>query len=224
MKRIALFGALILLLLKFSVAQPALGVGFPPLTITPDSVTFNQTVQISVFIDNKGDTLFSGTFQLYISVNGDSATLLDTTHYFANLQSFDSIQVLITDYEITPPSYTIGDNIVVIWPVADLPGVPTTDSGRTHVHVDTALGLGPPLLLEQIKVYYRNSDHDWVIDYGSALSFIRDVTCYSILGQQISKYNYPVNQISFSQRSSQIALLVIRTKQGETISFKILRM
>ncbi|HYV93525.1 MAG TPA: hypothetical protein VE978_17255 [Chitinophagales bacterium] len=224
MKRTALFLTLLIALLKFTQAQPSLGIFSNSISVTPSTVDFNDTVSISFSVVNTGNQSFFGQISIYYSVNNNYQEVLDSFTNNVQIDSGQLIQIIDTTHVINPPQYAVGDNIVVIWPVAQNGNVLTTDSGVTHIFVDTLLGIGSPVIKEQIKVFYRSTDQFLFIDYGELLSQIKDVTAYSILGEQIIKYNYAVNEISFAENSQQIFLLKIRTKGGEAISFKILRM
>ena len=224
MKRTTLFLAILIALLKFTQAQPSLGIFQDSVVVTPDTVIFNQHITIAYKVVNTGNQNFVGTFKVYYSVNNNFQGILDSFNANVQIDTSLSFQVIDTTHTITPPMYAVGDNIVVIWPVADDGNIVTTDSGKTNIYVDSLLGIGSPVLKEQIKVFYRNADQSLLIDYGKLISQIRDVTCYSILGEQIKKYNYATGEIPFAKNSPQIFLLTIRTKEGETISFKILRM
>jgi len=220
MKRAALFLSLLIVLLKFAQAQPSLGID--SISVVPDIVNFNQFVSITFKILNTGNDFFSGDFAVDYSVNNIFQGTLDSSINNLQIDTGGAVFLTVPNHQVTPLQYAVGDNIVVIWPVAADTNVVTTDSGTTHIQVDTALGTGPPILRQQIRVFYKSGDQDLFIDYGNMISHIKDVSCYSILGQQIAKYNYAVNKISFAN-SSKISLLVIRTREGETISFKILR-
>lgn len=222
MKRTALFLSLLIATLKFPQAQPSLGIFSNSIIVSQDTVSFNDTVSFTFDVINTGDQVFFGKVIINYSVNNIFQGMLDSTNGNVQIDSLQSLQVTVTNHEITPPMYTVGDNIVVIWPVAE--DVPTTDSGLTHIIVDTPLATGPPILRQQIKAFYKSGVQSLFIDYGNMISQIQDVTCYSILGEQTMKYNYPVNEISFAENSSEITLLVIRIREGETISFKILRL
>jgi hypothetical protein len=222
MKRTAIFLALLVALLKFTQAQPALGILNDSVTIMPDTVLFNQQVTISFGVVNTGNQEFVGTLSIYYSVNNNFLNQLDTFNSQVVIDTGQVFQVVDSGYTILQPLFEVGDNIVVIWPVAM--NAITTDSATAHIYVDTLLGIGSPNIKEQVKAFYNSHDQRVVIDYGNLISQIEEVTAYSILGEQITKYSYAVNEISFAEDSPEIVLLKISTKQGETISFKILRM
>jgi len=222
MKRTAISLALLIALLKFTGAQPALGID--SIAITPDTVALGQSVNILLNVVNTGDSAFFGPIVLHFAVNNFFG-VLDTSNGGILLDSGQSIQVTVSNYFIDQPIYAVGDNIVVIWPAAFDGNVVTTDSIHAIIHVlDSLLSSGSPPLKDQIKVFYKTSDKSLFIDYGDLIGKIDDVTCYSILGQRMAVYNYAVNEISFGENSPQIFLLAIRTKEGEIITFKILRM
>lgn len=224
MKRTALFLSLLIAILKFTQAQPSLGIFSNSIVVTPNFiVALNDTVSIKFDVSNTGNQSFTGSVTIYYSVNDSFQGVLDTLNSNTQIDSFQSFQVTVSNYVINPDKYAIGDNIVVIWPVADNLNVVTTDSGTTDIVVDTSQGIGSPLL-RQIKVFYKIGDPSLFINYGNMISQIKDVTCYSILGQPTAKYNYAVNKISPAENSVEIFLLVIRTREGESIAFKILRM
>lgn len=209
-------------ILKFTQAQPSLGIFSNSISVAPNTeVNFNDTVTISFDVTNTGNQNFNGQIDIFYTINNIDQGELDSTNGNVPIDSGLSLQLIVENHVITPLKYAIGDNIVVIWPVAG--GVPTSDSGIVFIHVDTPLAVGPPILRQQVKVFYINGYQSLFIDYGDMISQIEDVSCYSILGQQTRKYNYPVSKISFAESLPKVFLLVIRTKEGETISFKILR-
>jgi hypothetical protein len=223
MKKTILFISCFIIMMKFMQAQASLGIFNVSIVVNPDTVAFNDTVSISFDVVNTGDQFFVGVFNVDYAVNSFQG-VLDS---FSNNVFIDTIQpfhVVVPDHIVSPDKYAIGDNIVVIWPVAQDPNVVTTDSGETNIYVDTLLGIGSPAIKARIKVFYKSNDHSLFINYGDLVTQIKDVTCYSILGDQIKKYNHAVSEIFFAENSPQVFLLVIRTKQGETVSFKILRM
>ena len=223
MKRTALFLSLLMAILKFTQAQPSLGIFSNSISVVPNPVNFNQTVTFTFDVVNTGNSFFNGSFSIYYAVNDSFQGVLDSLVNNYQIDIGESAQVIIENQEITPLKYAIGDNIVVIWPVAWDGNTLTTDSGTVIIVVDTALAIGPPILKQQIRVFYKSGDQSLFIDYGDMISQIKDVSCYSILGRQTRKYNYPVSKISLAESSPKVFLLVVRTKEGETISFKILR-
>ncbi len=204
-------------------AQAILGILNDTVLVVPDSVGFFQNVSFSFKVINQGDSTFSGSFLVQYSVNDSMPDNLDSfTNNIVILPGDTSSLQISNNHLVTPALYAIGDNIVVIWPVALGQTLPPGDSGTTHVYVDTALGIGDPSPAKNIHAYYDPLSKNILIRYTNATD-IAEVSCYSLLGERIRNYHFPVNKISLKEDAPQIFLLVIRTRQGDQVCFKILR-
>jgi len=222
MLRKVLLLAYFLALLNMAKAQPALGILSDSLFVSDSTVAYGAVVFINYFVKNTGNAVFSGSLKVQYSVNNVFQGDLDTTTLNAFLNPGEAA-FFTTSSPITPDIYAIGDNIVVIWPVSLYVPAPTTDSGQFHIWVDTILGNGPPLLKEQIRVFYDPLNLRLSIDYGDLEKEISDVRVYSLPGQPIYGWDYAVKEFSLAENSPQLFLLRIQTRKGEAISFKILR-
>lgn len=216
---------LFIALIKLIQAQgPSLGIVPQTLVIQPDTVHFYDTVSISFYVTNTGDSTYFGAIGFEYQVNNGYSFPLDTVNTLFQLGPGMAQLVTDSNHVISPFNYAVGDNIVVIWPVALAGNVATTDSAMAHVWVDTFSGIGAPDMLNKILVTANYSEHLIHINYQNAVDQISGVDCYSMDGKQLMHYRYPVNEVSLADIPQSVLLLVIRSRDGESVSFKILRM
>jgi len=128
MKRIAIILLFVLGISSTSSAQIHLGFGAPGIQYE-DTVTFGDFLSFAFWIVNDGpDTLIDPIdINLFIT---DTNNISNTTAYLGSygltsnfLSPNDSLFIVSWDY-LSPQSYMLGDNIVVIWPSFVSPTTP----------------------------------------------------------------------------------------------------
>lgn len=221
MKRILGLLAIILLFHLQSSAQPALGIN--GLQVSPDTVVFNDFVTYGFFLQNVGDSAFSGTVSYYFTVNNDTAGpyFLDSTSQFF-LSPNSSLQVVIQNHQVTGNLYAAGDNIVVIWPVANTGNVPTVDSGMVHLYVDSLLSIDNSFLHKKIFAFYNEQNQSILINYSSMEHEISEVSVINLSGQRLYSFSSPVKRINAHALPQNMYLLEVKTRTGAFITFKLI--
>ena len=128
MKRIAIILLFVLGISSTSSAQIHLGFGAPGIQYE-DTVKFGDFLSFAFWIVNDGPDTLIDPIDINLLIT-DSSNISNTTAYLGSygltsnfLSPNDSLFIVSWDY-LSPQSYMLGDNIVVIWPSFVSPTTP----------------------------------------------------------------------------------------------------
>lgn len=103
----------------------------------PDTINLNDNYVHTLTVHNFDSIGFTGTIYLVAAIDS-SGTLLsvDTVGsvFVSNLGWTDTVSITYTETYDTPNGYKLGDNIVVVWPVAGTTAI--RDTIRQNVYID----------------------------------------------------------------------------------------
>ncbi|MCY7408683.1 MAG: hypothetical protein LH473_00275 [Chitinophagales bacterium] len=204
-------------------AQAELGITPLGIFISNGSVYFGDSINFYFRIQNTGSEPYSGNIVIYYSVNDSLQGELDslTTNYF--IAPGDSVSVYVENWVVTTSICSVGDNIVVIWPVALEPNVPTSDSASIHFNVINNVGIEDNSFEKIIKIKYASDLETIYLDYGGLEDEIVCLELFSMNGIELLNYIKPPDQISLKTFSPQLFVLKIVLKDGRSASFKVIR-
>lgn len=104
----------------------------------PDTINLNDTYVHTLVLQNADSVNdFTGTIYLVAGIDtGGTLLSVDTVGsvFVSNLNWLDTISITYTETYDTPNGYKLGDNIVVVWPVAGT--IAIRDTIRQHVFIN----------------------------------------------------------------------------------------
>ncbi len=205
-------------------AQAALGITPFGIFISNGSVHYGDSINFYFRIQNKGTEPYSGQIVIDYLINDSLSGELDslTTNFL--IPAGDSVSVYVENWIVTSDLCSVGDNIVVIWPVALEPNVPTTDSASVHFNVLDNVGIEENHLNEDIKVYYDPVAENLIFDYGEFKNHVAKIELFNLYGTELVSYIVQRDQISLINYNSQLYFLKIILNDGRSVTFKIIKL
>ncbi len=186
-----------------------------------DTAYLNQTIPMSISFTNNAATDFTGTLAAKATVQGTPINDLITGSSFTIAASattqFTGLQFLIS----VSNSFTLGDNVVVIWPVA-MSAVDTLigDTVQEHVHVLFPNGVNDLKLNSELFV--GSVSKNQIVIFNQTQIAIAESNIYDLNGKRIENLSGDRNQIQLENISSGIYLLEIKLNDGRKGTFKII--
>ncbi len=113
--------------------------------------------------------------------------------------------------------FTVGDNVVVIWPVVN--GIPG-DSILNPIKINAADGVSDPELKTQLLIGKISTNHFQIINHTKIA--ISESAVFDLSGRMIEKYIGDKKQFQLNNISTGIYLLEIQMSDGKKAVFKIL--
>ena len=220
-------GFLILLFILYfcgieSNAQNSINLSFGYNDISiPDTVTIGDSIWFSCWIVNNGEDVLAENVLIKAARYDASLGLVSNRTIGGQGPNFiypnDSIQFIsgFLFEVVNSQNYLIGDNIVVIWPKADLPNsiMQTNQYVYKNLHVlsnamssiDEQSEVARHLFYPQPannKIFFNDSDQ------------ITTVKLFNVLGKEVGVFDNATSSISISKFSEGIYFLKIYTKNG----------
>ena len=186
-----------------------------------DTAYLNQTIPMSISFTNNAASDFTGTIAAKATVQGTPINDLITGSSFTiaagATTQFTGLQLLIS----VSNSFTLGDNVVVIWPVA-MSSLDTLigDTIHQNVHVPFPNGVDNLDLNSKLSigVILKNQ---WLI-MNQTQTAISESNIYDLNGKRIENLLGDRNQIQLENISTGIYILEIKLTNGRKGMFKIL--
>ena len=186
-----------------------------------DTVSLNQTLLYSISFINNATTDFTGSIAAKATVQGTPINDLITGSSFTiaagDTTQFTGLQMLFS----VSNSFNLGDNVVVIWPVAiSATDTLVGDTVHQNVHVLFPNGIDDfrSNLNLSIGVILKNQ---WMI-FNQTQTTIAETNIYDLNGRRIENIVGDINQVQLENVSSGIYLLEIKLMDGKKGIFKIL--
>ena len=158
MKRIAIILLFVLGISSTSSAQIHLGFGAPGIQYE-DTVKFGDFLSFAFWIVNDGPDTLIDPIDINL-FNTDTNNISNTTAYLGSygltsnfLSPNDSLFIVSWDY-LSPQSYMLGDNIVVIWPSFVSPTTPISyDIFTGNLFVSSTSSIQERTRVESLLIY-----------------------------------------------------------------------
>ena len=117
---------------------------------------------------------------------------------------------------VTSTYYLIGDNIVVIWPKADVPSSISQTNQYSYNNLYVLSNSSISSISEkfgQKQYFYPQPAKDMI--YFNSSDQIKAVKIFNILGKEVISYNTSVSSITISHLPQGLYLLKMQTEKGE---------
>ena len=187
----------------------------------PDTVTMGDSIWFSCWVVNSGEDVLAENILLKAARYDASLGLVSNRTIGGQGPNFiypdDSIQFVpgFLFEVVTNQSYLIGDNIVVIWPKADVPNTisQTNQYIYSNLHVLSNSISSISEKNSKANYFYPQPAKDMI--YFNSSDQIKAVKIFNILGKEVSSYNVSVSSIAISHLPQGIYLLKMQTEKGE---------
>ena len=180
-----------------------------------------DTIWFSCWVVNRGEDVLAENILLKAARYDANLSLVNSRTIGGQGPNFmypdDSIQFVpgFLFEVVTNQSYLIGDNIVVIWPKADVPN--TISQTNQHIYSNLhVLSNSISSISEKnskANYFYPQPAKDMI--YFNSSDQIKAVKIFNILGKEVSSYNVSVSSITISHLPQGLYLLKIQTEKGE---------
>jgi hypothetical protein len=225
--------SLLLLLMSLAscllYAQPKLAID-SAWTLPNDTVDWNGNAYILEYraiVTNVGNNKLDGPVKLSCHYNGDSTTWDVANFDVLDFEVGDTQLVRYADtiYNINGNRYKGGDNIIVIWPRAEDPGVQAPDTVTHNIHIKNLVPQASPdprELARRIRVYPNPVGQRLNLDYQRDVHKLEYVRVSNLSGQVITRSNSAVEAIDFGTLPAGLYMLEVRYRDGVWGSYRIL--
>ncbi|MBC8265775.1 MAG: T9SS type A sorting domain-containing protein [Flavobacteriales bacterium] len=186
----------------------------------PDTVVIGDTIEFSCWVVNVGDDVLAENILLKAARYDANLGLVNIRTIGGQGPNFiypdDSIQFVpgFLFEVVNSTNYLIGDNIVVIWPKADLPsGISQTNQylySNLHVLSNSSISSIPEKGNKKALSFYPQPAND-------KLHFAEDVKSiqiFNILGKSMGSFNIGESAIAISHIPDGLYLVKISTEKG----------
>ena len=189
----------------------------------PDTVVMGDSIWFSCWVVNSGDDVLAENILLKAARDDPSLGLVSNRTIGGQGPNFispdDSIQFVpgFLFEVVTNQNYLIGDNIVVIWPRADVPNTisQTIQYIYSNLHVLSNSILSISEKTSQAHYFYPQPAKDRIY-FNSSSDLITAVKIFNILGREVASYNISASSpIAISHLPQGIYLLKMQTEKGE---------
>ncbi|MEI7801938.1 MAG: T9SS type A sorting domain-containing protein [Bacteroidota bacterium] len=186
-----------------------------------DTAYLNSNQQLSLSFTNNAAVDFTGSIEAKATVQGHPIPDLITASSLPIAASastqFTGLSLLIAASNY----FTLGDNVVVIWPIAMTPTDTTIgDTVQQKVHVLFPNGIDNLELNSKLSIA-SVLKNQWLI-MNKTQTAISESNIYDLNGKRIETISGNNNQVDLENISSGIYLLEIKLADGRKASFKIL--
>ena len=187
----------------------------------PDTVTIGDSIWFSCWVVNSGEDVLAENILLKAARYDANLGLVSNRTIGGQGPNFmhpdDSIQFVpgFLFEVVTNQNYLIGDNIVVIWPRADVPNTisQTTQYIYSNLHVLSNSISSISEKNSKANYFYPQPAKDRI--YFNSSDQIKAVKIFNILGKEVSSYNVSASSITISHLPQGLYLLKIQTEKGE---------
>ena len=190
----------------------------------PDTVVMGDTIWFSCWVVNSGGDVLAENILLKAARYDANSGFVSTRTIGGQGPNFifpdDSIQFIpgFLFEVVTNQNYLAGDNIVVIWPKADVPNTisQTNQYIYTNVHVlSSSISSISEETSSKAYYFYPQPAKDKIY-FNSSSDLITAVKIFNILGKEVSFHNISVSPIiSISHFSQGLYVLKMQTEKGE---------
>ncbi|MBR73978.1 MAG: hypothetical protein CL872_03450 [Dehalococcoidaceae bacterium] len=204
-------------------AQNSIDLGFGQNAINiPDTVTIGDSIWFSCWVVNNGEDVLAENVLIKAARYDTSLGLVSNRTIGGQGPNFiypnDSIQFVpgFLFEVVTNQNYLIGDNIVVIWPKADVPNSigQTNQYVYKNLHVlSNAMSSIAEQKVNGANYFYPQPAKDKV--FFKASDQITAVKIFNILGKEVAAFNNLTSSISIADLPQGIYLLKIQTQNRE---------
>ena len=202
----------------------AINISFGQNGITiPDTVVMGDTIWFSCWVVNSGGDVLAENILLKAARYDANSGFVSTRTIGGQGPNFmfpdDSIQFIpgFLFEVVTNQNYLAGDNIVVIWPKADVPNTisQTSQYIYSNVHVLSNSISSISEKTSKAHYFYPQPAKDKIY-FNSSSDLITAVKIFNILGKEVSSHNISVSPIiSISNFSQGLYVLKMQTEKGE---------
>ena len=188
----------------------------------PDTVTMGDTIWFSCWVVNRGEDVLAENILLKAARYDANLGLVNSRTIGGQGPNFiypeDSIEFVpgFLFEVVTSTYYLIGDNIVVIWPKADVPSSisQTNQYSYNNLHVLSNSNISSiSEKFGQKQYIYPQPATDKL--YFNSPELITSVKIFNILGKQVLSFKSPESSIAINNLAEGLYLVKIRTKKGE---------
>lgn len=222
------FRPLLFLLLLVCLASPKaysqaeLGIFAQDVTAVPSTVSLGDSVKFSFEVENKGNATYTGMIAIWVQYDSSNGIADIYDFYVDSLIPNGTINLLVADH-VTNAKYDIGDNTILIWPRADNPNTPTSDTSSVEVTVaDTGANGIDDELRKRLKVFPNPNNGQLHLRYEGFIRNIEYVRLLNMQGQEVFHSKQPVYSIDLTQRPQGVYFLDIRYSDGLRGTYRIL--
>jgi len=224
-KALILFFSTFLFAFNSNSQNSAISISFGQNGISiPDTVTMGDSIWFSCWVVNSGGDVLAENILLKAARQDANLGLVNTRTIGGQGPNFmfpdDSIQFVpgFLFEAVTNQNYLVGDNIVVIWPKADVPNTisQTNQYIYTNVHVLSSSILSISEGTSSKAHYFYPQPAKDKIYFNSSSDLITAVKIFNILGKEVSFHNISASPIlSISHLPQGLYVLKIQTEKGE---------
>ena len=212
-------------------AQNSIDLGFGQNNINiPDTVTIGDSIWYSCWVVNNGEDVLAENVLIKAARYDASLGLVSNRTIGGQGPNFiypnDSIHFVpgFLFEVVTNQNYLIGDNIVVIWPKADVPN----SIGQTNQHVYKNLHVLSNAILSipeadknSTSLFYPQPANDRL--YFKDTEQILRVKIFNVLGKEVVAYDNLTSSISISDLPQGVYLLKMQKTKGEELQKLIIK-
>ena len=190
----------------------------------PDTVVMGDTIWFSCWVVNSGGDVLAENILLKAARYDANSGFVSTRTIGGQGPNFmfpdDSIQFIpgFLFEVVTNQNYLAGDNIVVIWPKADVPNTisQTNQYIYTNVHVlSSSISSISEETSSKAHYFYPQPAKDKIY-FNSSSDLITAVKIFNILGKEVAFHNISVSPvISISHFPQGLYVLKMQTEKGE---------
>ena len=204
-------------------AQNSIDLGFGQNAINiPDTVAIGDSIWFSCWVVNNGEDVLAENVLIKAARYDASLGLVSNRTIGGQGPNFiypnDSIQFLpgFLFEVVTNQNYLIGDNIVVIWPKADVPN----SIGQTNQYVYKNLHVLSNSMTSIAEQKVNGANHFYPQPAKDKIFFkasdqITAVKIFNILGKEVAVFNNLTSSISIAELPQGLYLLKIYTQNGD---------
>ena len=188
----------------------------------PDTVVMGDSIWFSCWVVNSGDDVLAENILLKAARDDSSLGFVSNRTIGGQGPNFmypdDSIQFVpgFLFEVVTNQNYLIGDNIVVIWPRADVPNTISQTSqyiySNLHVLSNSISSISEKT--SKARYFYPQPAKDRIY-FNSSSDLITAVKIFNILGREVASYNISSSPIVISHLPQGLYLLKMQTEKGE---------
>jgi len=185
----------------------------------PDTVAMGDTIEFSCWVVNAGDDVLAENILLKAALYNSALGLINTRTIGGQGPNFiypgDSIQFVpgFLFEVVTQQNYQIGDNIVVIWPKADVPGSISQSNQYIYKNVHVTSGSSVSSISENsnLRLYFYPQPAK---DKLYLTEDIKSLQIFNILGKSMCEFNSIESSITISHIPEGLYLVKMLTKKG----------
>ena len=199
-------------------------------SLPEDTLFYNSgTSDIIIYtvrIVNNGNDAYNGSISLRAYHNGDTSTTEEKDQWVVS--NFEVGQVQTVTYQDSIVSndarYKGGNNIIVIWPHSDSPGIQAPDSSSDSIYIDGLTAIDDPLEFSlRVDVWPNPVRGKLNLHFFKDVHKLEHVRIVNHVGQVIQEYKKPREEVFFDDLSPGMYFINIRYKDGVEGSFRIIK-